>query len=65
MKIMTKEIDESGTNFIIYVMDANGSPLTCEYGNINNKNSIIEGFDTKFGGITNREVMTYNEYINQ
>ena len=39
MKIMSKEIDESGNNFIIYVMDNGGAPLKCEYANNENKNN--------------------------
>jgi hypothetical protein len=64
MKIMTKEIDESG-KYIIYVMDASGSPLKCEYANIENKENVINELITKFGNIVNFEEMTYNDYINQ
>jgi hypothetical protein len=65
MKIMSKEIDESGNNFIIYVMDDGGSPLKCEYANNENKNNVIDGLTNQFGEIVNFEQMTYNEYITQ
>jgi hypothetical protein len=65
MKIMSKEINESGTNLIIYVMDDGGSPLKCEYANNENKNNVINELTNQFGGIVNFEQMTYNEYINQ
>jgi hypothetical protein len=65
MKIMSKEIDESGKNFIIYVMDAAGSPLRCSYANIENKKTVIDNLVNEFNEINNFEEMTYNEYINQ
>jgi hypothetical protein len=65
MKIMSKEINESGTNLIIYVMDDGGSPLKCEYANNENKNNVINELTNQFSGIVNFEQMTYNEYINQ
>ena len=61
---MAKEIDESG-KYIIYVMDASGSPLKCEYANIENKENVINELIAKFGDIVNFEEMTYNDYINQ
>ena len=65
MKIMSKEIDESGNKFIIYVMDNSGSPLKCEYANNENKKKVIDELTNQFGDIVNFEEMTYNEYINQ
>jgi len=65
MKIMSKEIDESGNNFIIYVMDNGGSPLKCEYANTENKKTVIDKLVNQFNEVNNFEEMTYNEYINQ
>lgn len=65
MKIMSKEIDESGNKFIIYVMDNAGSPLKCEYANNENKKNVIDNLTNQFGDIVKFEEMTYNEYINQ
>lgn len=62
---MSKEIDEPGNNFIIYVMDNGGSPLKCEYANKENKKNVIDKLVNQFDGINNFEEMTYNEYINQ
>jgi len=65
MKIMSKEIDESGNNFIIYVMDNGGSPLKCEYANIENKKTVIDKLVNQFNEVNKFQEMTYNEYINQ
>ena len=62
---MSKQIDEPGNNFIIYVMDGAGSPLKCEYANLENKNNVIEKLTNQFNEIAIFEEMTYNEYINQ
>ena len=62
---MSKEIDESGNNFIIYVMDNGGSPLKCEYANTENKKTVIDKLVNQFNEVNNFEEMTYNEYINQ
>lgn len=62
---MTKEIDESGDNLIIYVMSECGSPLKCEYANKNNKDNVINELTNQFGEMVTSEEMTYNEYINQ
>ena len=62
---MSKEIDESGNKFIIYVMDNAGSPLKCEYANNENKKNVIDNLTNQFGDIVKFEEMTYNEYINQ
>lgn len=65
MKLMSKQINETGSNYLIYIMDDAGSPLTCEYANIENKQTVIDELITKFGEISNLEEMTYNDYINQ
>lgn len=65
MKILSKEIDETNGKYIIYVMDDSGSPLKCEYANINNKENVINELLAKFGEMVDFEEMTYNEYINQ
>jgi hypothetical protein len=65
MKIMSKEIDESGNNLIIYLMDDNGNPLKCEYGNNDNKNDVIDKLTQNIDEVVNFEEMTYNEYITQ
>lgn len=62
---MSKEIDESGNNFIIYVMDNGGSPLKCEYANIENKKTVIDKLVNQFNEVNKFQEMTYNEYINQ
>jgi hypothetical protein len=65
MRIMSKEINETGSKYIIYVMDDAGSPLKCEYANIENKENVISELITKFGEMIELEEMTYNDYINQ
>ena len=65
MKIMSKEINETGSDYLIYVMDDAGSPLKCEYANNENKQNVIDKLITKFGEMVKHEEMTYNEYINQ
>ena len=65
MRIMSKEINETGSKYIIYVMDDTGSPLKCEYANIENKENVISELITKFGEMIELEEMTYNDYINQ
>ena len=46
-------------------MDDAGSPLKCEYANIENKQNVISELITKFGEMVKHEEMTYNDYINQ
>jgi hypothetical protein len=65
MKIMSKEIDESGNNLIIYLMDDNGNPLKCEYANNDTKNNVIYKLTQNIDEVVNFEEMTYNEYITQ
>ena len=65
MKIIAKEINEEGTNYLIYVSDLINNPLVCEYATNETKTNVINNLRNQFGNIEIVEEMNYNEYINQ
>lgn len=65
MKIMSKQIKEDGSQFLVYVMDSGNSPLACDFATNENKGDVINTLMGRFGNISIVEEMTYNEYINQ
>jgi hypothetical protein len=65
MKILSKEIEDGGGKYLVYVMDLGGSPLECSFATKENKKDVINTFTNRYSEITSFEEMTYNEYINQ
>ena len=65
MKIMSKQINEDGSQFLVYVMDYGNSPLVCDFATNENKSDVINTLSKRFGNISIVEEMSYNEYINQ
>jgi hypothetical protein len=65
MKIMSKQIKEDGSQFLVYVMDSGSSPLACDFATNENKTNVINTLIKRFGNIEHVGEMSYNEYINQ
>ena len=76
MKIVTKQIEENSSKYIIYLMDDNGKPLNAEIvTNEHDKRDGIyqlleehfapEDYDTKESLLSNVEEISYEQYISQ
>lgn len=64
MKIVCKEINQTGSELLVYVMDQTNRPIQ---GAIYTKNKVEDGVNnlkTQFN-IDTVELMSYNEYLNQ
>jgi hypothetical protein len=66
MKIITKEIKENGSEYIIYLVDQNSNPLLGKIVNKEEKKDLINKLSLEYN-INDNEVieMSHNEYINQ